>query len=147
MKKICLIILILFIILIQRTPLTAGIIDCSNVQHISKDSLIHNQIANFIVDTLTKRHDEPGCIEIRAIDQMNDWYIVEAEFKNLEPAIFVLHKIKDTYKMVTLFGGSTAPEEPAPIIRKYFIEKVPNAPKELFNCYTPKSYPFIKLSD
>ena len=127
--------------LLVQGPLWAAGPDCSKVVHVATDSSEAQGIKKFLESFANKYQKEKSKLEFRTIEKIGKWLIVEADFTNLEPGIFVLERTKKNYRVVTEFGGYVE-EEPEKAIRSYFLEKVPNAPKELFQCYNPKGSPF-----
>lgn len=79
------------------------------------------------------------------IMRLGSWVIVESEFADLEPAIFVLSREQDQrlgqgklhiHKEGT-WSGTTAPLKPGPIIRAYMQRQIPMAPEALIRCFEP----------
>jgi Ribonuclease G/E len=119
----------------------ATVHDCSKVVHVASNSSEAKEIQRYLEDLINKYQKEKGKLEFRVIEKTGKWFIAEVVFSNLEPGIFVLNRSKKGFRVAAEFGGYVE-EEPEKAIRAYFIEKVPSAPKELFQCYTPKGEPF-----
>jgi Ribonuclease G/E len=115
--------------------------DCSKVVHVASNSSEAKEIQRYLENLINKHQKEKGKLEFRAIEKVGKWIIAEVDFSNLEPGIFVLNRSKKGFRVVAEFGGYVE-EEPEKAIRAYFLKKVPAAPKELFQCYTPKGEPF-----
>lgn len=71
--------------------------------------------------------------------RLGPWYMVESEFADLEPALFLLSRNEDKLHihMQGTWSGTAAPWTPGPIIREYMQSKIPTAPRALIDCFEP----------
>ncbi|MSN26563.1 MAG: hypothetical protein GJV46_11930 [Geobacter sp.] len=132
---------VLMVLLFVQKVSWATEYDCSKVVHVASNSSEAKEIQRYLEDLINKYQKEKGKLEFRTIEKIGTWIIAEVDFSNLEPGIFVLNRSKKGFRVAAEFGGYVE-EEPEKTIRTYFLEKVPAAPKELFQCYTPKGVPF-----
>lgn len=96
------------------------------------NSVIKNQVNKF-------QTSEIKVTQIRVLNNINEWYIADVSFDKLDPAIFVLKRIKDKFRIIEELSGDLREEdEPQQTIYEYFIEKVPKAPSALFYCSAPQ---------
>jgi hypothetical protein len=119
----------------------AGDLDCSKVVHVVSDSTEARIILENIERIINEHLNEKVKAIYRTIEKTGNWLIVEFDADKLEPGIFVLEQTKNTYKWAAEFGGGPVDDQ-EDAIQSYFIEKIPMAPKELFQCYSPKGAPF-----
>lgn len=95
------------------------------------NSLIKYQVNKF-------QTSEIKVTQIRVLNNIDEWYIADVSFDKLDPAIFVLKRIKNKFQIIEELSGDLREEgEPKQTIYEYFIEKVPKAPSVLFYCSAP----------
>lgn len=82
--------------------------------------------------------DSSEATPLRARRQ-GDWFMVEAEFASLEPAIVLLSGAPDALKVhpEATWSGTTAPRTPGPLIREHMIHSTQAAPASLIRCFDP----------
>jgi hypothetical protein len=75
---------------------------------------------------------------------MGTWILVEVEFKELLPAVVMIHKADSDAAIVpdAVWSGYTNPHLPASFIRKFLIQKLNSPPVALINCFEPQSDSF-----
>jgi hypothetical protein len=75
---------------------------------------------------------------------MGTWILVEVEFKELLPAVVMIHKADSDAAIVpdAVWSGYTNPHLPASFIRKFLIQKLNSPPVALINCFEPQSASF-----
>jgi hypothetical protein len=75
---------------------------------------------------------------------MGTWILVEVEFKELLPAVVMIHKADSDAAIVpdAVWSGYTNPHLPASFIRKFLIQKLDSPPVALINCFEPQSDSF-----
>jgi hypothetical protein len=66
---------------------------------------------------------------------LGDWAIVEAEFDQAEPAIYLLKKETVDWKIRGDWGGTPAPHKANPMIRRWLSKDAPDAPRDLVKCF------------
>jgi hypothetical protein len=79
--------------------------------------------------------------EIRGLDQLEGWSVLEAVFADSEPGIFLLHDEGGSQRIAAVWGGVT---ESRLQIRRYLAEQAPDAPAALLDCFEPKGPPFVE---
>jgi hypothetical protein len=118
-------------------------IDCSKMKNVKASSNDGKQISMAIANIVNRYQGELVSItELRVINKVGNWYIVEFELDKLEPGIMVFRRNANKYELMGEFGGYVEDERPENKIRQYLLKKIPSAPKELFYCYMPKGSPF-----
>lgn len=110
--------------------------DCSTVSVVPSKSEDLNAIKN-VLSHLKEPVATPA-IPL-SIMREGDWFIVESDFEQLEPAIFLLNKHGSNFDVLTtaIWSGTPAPWKPGPEIRKYMKAKAPEAPTSLIRCFEP----------
>ena len=75
---------------------------------------------------------------------MGEWTLAEVEFDELLPAVVTLQTRDNETRIVPLgiWSGLTKPWMASPLIRTYLKTQVPEIPKELLNCFAPRSKSF-----
>jgi hypothetical protein len=79
--------------------------------------------------------------EIRGLDQLDGWSLLEAVFAESEPGIFLLHDEGGAQRIAAVWGGIA---ESRLEIRRYLAEQAPGAPAALLTCFEPKGSPFVE---
>lgn len=126
-------------------PITKA--QCPNVERVSTLTDEANALGQALVAALPAQTQNQPSVElrqIRQIDRLGDWVLIETSFLSSEPGIFALRREGETYKYVTAWGGVA---ESAAQIRAYLAQNAPDAPKELIDCFEPASPPFAPLPD
>ena len=110
--------------------------DCSTVSPISPQS------EDWAAITYALSHMEepmPAHATLLKVMRSGDWFMVESNFAQLEPAIFLLKRSGSSFKVQPqgVWSGTPAPWTPGPVIRAYLGSKVPDAPYALVRCFDP----------
>ena len=88
-----------------------------------------------------REHSPPDSrqMKIRQLYAMAPWYVAEASFETLEPAVIVLRQSQNQFQIQddALWSGSVGPWLPGPWIRRYLQNRAPDAPSDLGACYDP----------
>jgi hypothetical protein len=101
------------------------------------------------IESMKRTVDGPTADEkavVRAAWTLGNWAILETDFVNREPAIFLLEGKSAHFKIRSVYGGTAAPFNDTQFIHEYFKRAAPNAPLSLVNCYEPVGPPFDRAS-
>jgi hypothetical protein len=96
------------------------------------------------IEQFAAEYYKSNSIKFRCLIGLKDWYIAEIESKYFEPVIFVMEKSKKGYDVKAEWGGITEEGDLNMIISDHFMQKAPEIPKNLLDCFVPKGPPFIK---
>lgn len=77
---------------------------------------------------------------LKQINRFDNWLIVQAEFDQTEPGVFLLHEQAQQDEVAAVWGGVV---EHKGQIQQYFAQQAPKAPKLLLDCFQPQD-PFTK---
>jgi len=72
--------------------------------------------------------------------QDGQWLIAEVSFERLNPAVALLQRQGEQWRMhpKAIWSGSTEPWYPSTRIRDHLMQQAPEAPKGLIDCFTPE---------
>ncbi len=117
---------------------------CAGVEQVDVRSPEAERILADLLDGILARNPGHGGIpvgfaEVRSITRAGDWVLVQASFTRVfEPGSFVLQQIGNGYRYDgELWSGLADSMEE---IRTTLAERVPSAPRELFNCLEETSW-------
>ncbi len=114
--------------------------DCTLVKDVDATYVLAALTASK-VDQINKGDPRP-----RAGWTQDRWLLTEVEFESLEPAVILLERVADSYKVSELYGGTAAPFNDVQAIHTYFLQQRIDAPRQLINCYEPVGAPFDRAS-
>ncbi len=82
--------------------------------------------------------------QIAGIWTLGTWSLAEVEFETLMPAVVTLQMNDSDPQIVSrgIWSGHTKPWMAAPLIRTYLKAQVPEIPKQLIQCFDPRSKSF-----
>jgi hypothetical protein len=82
--------------------------------------------------------------QIAGIWTLGTWSLAEVEFETLLPAVVTLQMNDIDPQIVPrgIWSGHTKPWMAAPLIRTYLKAQVPEVPKQLIQCFDPRSRSF-----
>jgi len=115
--------------------------DCSKV---TKLPVTHKKFE--LANNLIRDYSPPdsSSMQIASAWSMEEWVLVEVEFKDLLPAVVMIQNADSAAEIVSdaVWSGYTNPHVPAPFIRNFLTEKLQSPPHALINCFEPQSDSF-----
>jgi len=77
--------------------------------------------------------------QIVSLLSTGEWSLAQVQFKALLPAVVLVHREAGEQIIVpnAIWSGETHPWLAAPYIRRYISGKVPQAPRQLLDCFEP----------
>ena len=114
---------------------------CHRVQRVDPHEDIHAQALAVIMDYSPPPSRTANVVSLWAAD---DWLLAEVEFKELFPAVVLLHGSATSLSVVPggVWSGVTKPWQAAPHIRHYLGAQVPGVPGDLLSCFELQSSAF-----
>jgi hypothetical protein len=72
--------------------------------------------------------------------QAGDWLLLELSFERLSPAVVLLQRGPEGWRLhpTAIWSGSTEPWRPGPLIRDHLAQQAPLAPEALIGCFRPQ---------
>jgi hypothetical protein len=116
-------------------------VDCSPIESLSPDSpeaqqIVQEFIANYKQDFPT---EYMAIEQLWAVDKLGEYAIVQGRVTQEENNIIVVHQMERGFVMVADYIVNVPGAKHA-VIPEYFIEKLPDAPPELFHCLDLSRY-------
>jgi hypothetical protein len=115
--------------------------DCSSVQKADTQSLLSALASSDLDPKLKAAQPSP-----RAGWKQDGWLLVEADFENLEPALFLVKQRLNQFEVLATYSGTAAPFNDIQFIHQYLVTQRRDVPLPLVNCYEPVGAPFAGLS-
>ncbi|NBS76656.1 MAG: hypothetical protein EB066_01560 [Betaproteobacteria bacterium] len=115
--------------------------NCDSVERLTVSNKKY-QLAQSLIDGYSPPDSSNS--KIASVWAMDDWILVEVEFKDLLPAVVLIEKADADAFIVpdAVWSGYTNPHLPAPFIRKFLMHKLASPPLALINCFEPHSNAF-----
>lgn len=115
--------------------------NCDSVERLTVSNKKY-QLAQSLIDGYSPPDSSNS--KIASVWAMDDWILVEVEFKDLLPAVVLIEKADADAFIVpdAVWSGYTNPHLPAPFIRKFLMQKLASPPLALINCFEPHSNAF-----
>ena len=109
--------------------------DCSSVVTLSSQTEDWKTIQS-LLSHLSEPKETPTPLTIM---REGNWFLVESDFVQLEPAIFLIEKRNQGLAMSkdAIWSGTPGPWKPGPEIRKFMQAKSPQTPSSLIRCFKP----------
>ena len=110
--------------------------DCSSVVVVSPGSPDWISIQN-VLSHLPEPNETPATLLVTMRE--GDWFMVESNFSDLEPAIFLIEKHEQTFTVMdqAVWSGTASPLRAGPEIRSFMQMNAPQAPANLIRCFQP----------
>lgn len=110
--------------------------NCSSVVTVPPDSQDWHSIQT-VLSHLAEPKETPATPLVTMRD--GDWFMVESNFSDLEPAIFLIekHGQKLSVQSQAVWSGTPSPWLAGPAIRDFVQTKAPQAPANLIRCFQP----------
>jgi hypothetical protein len=110
--------------------------DCSSVVTLSPQTEDWKAIQN-LLSHLSEPKETPATP--LTIMREGNWFLVESDFVQLEPAIFLIEKRNQGLAVSkdAIWSGTPGPWTPGPEIRKLMQAKSPQTPSSLIRCFKP----------
>jgi hypothetical protein len=111
--------------------------DCAWYTRPSADGAIGTAVLRAV-----SRHSPPDSSRPRWHSALQDghWLIVEVSFEKLNPAVVLLQREGEQWRLhpKAIWSGSTEPWYPSTRIRDHLRQQAPEAPKGLIACFKPE---------
>lgn len=107
---------------------------CERVATIESNAQQHLEIQQTIQAYSPPSSESAHIVSLLAA---GDWSLAQVQFKDLLPAVVLIQKVEGVQKIVpnAIWSGETHPWLAAPYIREYISSKVPQAPRQLLECF------------
>jgi len=126
-----------------KLAVTRNTRDCTHVLKYPANSAIVESLKTFIDGETAAEKSIPRVAWISG-----DWVLIETDFVNLEPAIFLLRSVRQSqYAVAATYGGTATPFNTVQSIHEYFHKVTSDAPAQLIDCYEPAGVPFNQTSE
>jgi hypothetical protein len=115
--------------------------DCASVERLTPS---HHGYQ--LAERLIQGYSPPQSSELHIASAWGDgsWILVEVEFKDLLPAVVMIHTDGSSTAIVPhgIWSGYTHPHIAAPFIREFLLQRLNNPPLALISCFEPASVSF-----
>lgn len=114
---------------------------CDQVAKLSAQDPAYQQ-AQELIKAYSPPHSQSA--QLASVWTTGAWTVAETEFKQLLPAVVVIHTTDTGSAIVphAIWSGFTLPWVAAPHIRRYLGAQAPGIPADLLDCFEPQSEPF-----
>ena len=114
---------------------------CDQVTRLSEQDPVYQQ-AQDLIKAYSPPHSQSA--QLASVWTTGAWTLAETEFKQLLPAVVVIHSTDTGSAIVphAVWSGTTLPWLAAPHIRQYLGAQAPGIPADLLDCFEPQSASF-----
>ena len=130
---------------LSPSPEPKATADCSAVERLPNDSVEAQQILDEFIQNFKTEHPTEyiGMAVLDRVDRFGEWAVVQGSVSGDEGNILVVRRNAQGYELIEdyVVTPAFAAEEPPTRVTQYFLEKLPDAPEQLFTCLEGTWFP------